>query len=107
MSRRLAEVLARLQAQIDKERAQEVDRVYELRFVGLEKRWYLDLTRESRFVQDTAPQAAICKLGLHLEDLDALLEGTASMKGLLASGRLRIFGDLADGMRLSKLFERA
>ena len=98
-------LLERLADGIDEETAAKVDRCYELRFVGKEERWYLDLRRPKGFLSRKRPDGALCSLGMHVEDLDALLEGAASLSSLFSTMRLRVFDDIGDAMRLEAVFE--
>ena len=89
---------------IDADTAEAVGRAYELRFAGLEERWYLDLTRSADFVSAERPEGDVCSLGLHVEDLRDLVEGRALMSQLFSVGRLRVFGNIGDAMKLEAVF---
>lgn len=101
----IATLLERLAARIDQETAETIDRAYELRFVGEDQRWYLDLTRRADFLSTEAPDCETCSMGMSEQDLDDLISGHASMGMLFSVGRLRVFGNIGDAMKLEPIFK--
>ena len=100
----LQELLQRLETRIDPEIAHAISTSYELRFVGEAQRWYLDLTGSAPWVSSSEPAGKYCSLGFHIEDLADLLEARVNLRVLFSSGRLRVFGDVGEAMKLEKLF---
>ena len=100
----LQDLLQRLEERIEPEIAQAISGSYELRFVGEDLRGYLDFNGAAPWVSTTTPSGKYCSLGLHLEDLADLLEGRVNLKVLFSTGRLRVFGDVGEAMKLENLF---
>jgi alkyl sulfatase BDS1-like metallo-beta-lactamase superfamily hydrolase len=102
MAADLEQLVAQLAERIDADTAADVDRAYELRFVGDERRFSLTLSEGGAAVQQGPAAAGACPLGLHVDDLADLLDGRTTLSALFSSGRLRVFGDVADAMRLER-----
>jgi hypothetical protein len=94
----------RLRARLTAKVAAQVGRAYELRLVGQSERVYLDLTGVADPMPPKPPPGPVCSLGLHEDDLAALLDGTTQLKALFMATRFRVFGDVGDAMRLDALF---
>ena len=101
-------LVARLIDRITPEAVEVIDRAYELRFVGEDRRWWLDLRADAPTLAPSArPSGAVCGIGLPAEDLEQLLDGQASLGLLFHTGRLRVFDDIGDAMRLERVFAKA
>ena len=85
-----------------KKRAAGVGKRYELRFVGDARRFTLDLTTAS--VSEGAADGA-CGLGIVADDVPDLLAKRTTMSALFSAGRLRVFGNVGDAMKLASVFE--
>ena len=108
MAESVEQLLRKLEAQIDAAGAEAINCAYELRFVGEEQRWYLDLRQSQDYLSTRPPDdGEFCSLGLPVADLSDLVEGRVSLKVLFSSGSLRVFGDIAQAMKLESLFSRS
>jgi hypothetical protein len=103
MSGDVQSVISRLQSELDPDKAAAVDRTYELRFVGDERRFTLALDEGGVQVKDGPAPAGACGLGFHPEDIDSLLDGTTTLSALFSARRMRVFGNVGDAMRLEQV----
>lgn len=106
MADEIEELVTTLAGRVTVEAAEAVNRAFELRFAGDERRWYLDLTRTEDFLSTERPEGDVCGLGVHVEDLRDLLDGNASLSQLFSVGRLRVFDNIGDAMRLERVFRK-
>jgi hypothetical protein len=106
MSDQLEKLMTRLLAHAEAKDHARINRVFEIRFVGDERSWVLDLTAKqaSMLPGPAAAATGVCGLGFHPEDLEALLNGEAKLKILFMNGRMRVFGNVADAMKLEAMF---
>ena len=82
----------------------DVGGLYELRFVGDERRFHLALREGDVELRAASGEVAPSRLGLHAEDLLDLIAGRVTLAALFQSGRLRVFTDIGQAMRLERLF---
>jgi hypothetical protein len=81
-----------------------INAVYEFQFVGDPGRYFMAITADGAALKPTVDTEDVCRLGLYAEDLRALLDGAAHLRGLFVAGRLRVFSHMAAAMRLEGLF---
>jgi len=105
MAASIDDMIGALAERVTPELRASIDRAFELRFVGDPGKWGLDLREEAPSVTPSArPADPVCGLGLPVDDLEQLLEGRVTMGVLFQSGRLRVFDDIGDAMKLEALF---
>lgn len=87
-----------------KQRAAAVGKRYELRFVGDgERRFTMDLAAGTPSIVEGA-SAGACSLGVNADDVEDLLHKRTTLGALFSTGRLRVFGNVGDAMKLEALF---
>jgi alkyl sulfatase BDS1-like metallo-beta-lactamase superfamily hydrolase len=103
----LAALMDRVVAEVDADKAAGVDRTYELRFVGHDDRYTLTFAEGGVTAAAGEGPDGSCRLGVHPEDIEDLLDGKVTLSTLFSSRRLRVFGNVGDAMRLEAVLPPA
>ena len=83
----------KLSQSVNKEKAEQVGGTFQFNITGDNGGdWFIDLTKESDFVQEGALDGALCVISVADEDFVGIVDGTLNGQMAFMSGKLKVTG---------------
>ncbi len=89
---------------INKEKADKIGGTFQFDVTGDDGgQWYIDLTKDSDWVQEGTLDDAKCKITISSEDWVGIIDGSLNAQMAFMGGKLKVAGDMAMALKLQSL----